>query len=98
MTKYTGLLIFALIVLASCEGGTTYTKSIDNRSSETITIGLYAYYGNNETNTINPSESKAIFWDDQMGSFVDDNYSCTQEIDSIVLAISKNKILKKDII
>ncbi len=86
-----------MILLTSCEGGTTFTKTIDNKSSETITVKLFTIYGINEPATINSNESKEIYWDDQMGSFVDDSYSCLQIIDSVELSITNNKVLIKDI-
>lgn len=91
------LSISASILFSSCEGGTTFTKSIDNRSTETIQVMLKSIYGNSEETTILPNESKQIFWDDQMGFFVDDSYTCTQLIDSIKLTITNNKVLTKDI-
>ena len=46
---------------------------------------------------INSNEAKEIYWNDQMGSFADENFSCTEMIDSVVLSISSNKKLTKDI-
>jgi len=40
---------------------------------------------------INSNEAKEIYWNDQMGSFADENFSCTEMIDSVVLSISSNK-------
>lgn len=45
-----------------------------------------------------PNNSKEIYWDDKLGSFVDDSYSCTQFIDSVALIITGNKVLIKDIL
>ena len=89
--------ITILFLLTSCEGGTTFTKTIDNNSSETITVKLFTIYGDYEPVTINTNGSKEIYWDDQMGSFVDDSYSCTQIIDSVELSITNNKVLIIDI-
>lgn len=91
------VLITVITILSSCEGGTTFTKSVDNNSSETITIKLHTIYGTNDAVTINPNESKQIYWDDQMGRFVDDAYTCTQFIDSVEISIINNKVLTKDI-
>jgi hypothetical protein len=86
-----------LIALSSCEGGTTFTKTIENKSSEEISFKMFTIYGSNNSYVINPNESKEVYWDDQMGAFVDASYSCTLEIDSVQLTISNGRILKKDI-
>jgi len=91
------VIIFVLVVFASCEGGTTYTKTIENKSSDTILLTIFSAYLNDQSFTINPNDSQEIYWDDQMGSFVGDSYSCTQEIDSMEITISNNKVLMKDI-
>ena len=90
-------LITLIISLISCEGGTTFTKTIDNETAESITIKLTTIYGSNEPVTIMSNESKAIFWDDQMGSFVDNSFTCTQIIDSVEITITNSKTLTKDI-
>lgn len=89
--------ISAIFILPSCEGGTTFTKSIDNRTSDTVRVKLHTIYDSKDEITINPNESKQIFWDDQMGSFVVDSYTCTQLIDSVEISITDNKVLTKDI-
>jgi hypothetical protein len=91
------IFITICIVLVSCEGGTTFIKTIDNRSSETIVITLFTAYGSNIADTIRANESKEIYWDDQMGRFVDDSYCCTEVIDSVEITITNNKTLIKDI-
>ena len=91
------LAITGIILLSSCEGGTTFIKKIDNRTDETISVKLHTIYGSNDETTINPNEIKQLFWDDQMGNFVDNSYTCTQFIDSIEIHISNNKVLTKDI-
>ena len=90
-------LITLIISLISCEGGTTFTKTIDNETAESITIKLTTIYGSNEPVTIMSNESKAIFWDDQMGSFVDNSFTCTKMIDSVEIKITNSKTLTKDI-
>ncbi len=90
-------LITLMILLTSCEGGTTFTKTIDNRSSESITVKLFTIYGSYESLTVNSNVSKEIYWNDQMGSFVDDSYTCTQIIDSVEITITNNKTLTKSI-
>ena len=86
-----------ITILSSCEGGTTFTKSIENRTTETIRVKLQTIYSSQDEITINPNESKQIFRDDQMGRFVDNSYMCTQLIDSVEISITNNKILTKDI-
>ena len=73
--------IISLFFWTSCEGGTFFTKTIDNKSSETITVKLFTIYGDNNTVMINSNEAKEIYWDDHIGSFVDENYNCTEMID-----------------
>lgn len=92
------VVMLILVVMTSCEGGTTFIKTIDNNSSDTITLKLYAAYFNDQSFTINPNVSQEIYWDDQMGSFVDEAYKCTQEIDSVEITISNNKVLIKNIL
>ena len=87
-----------LLLLFSCEGGTTFTKTIDNASSENMTIKLSTVYGHQEEISIHSMESKQIYWDDQMGRFVNDNYLCTESIDSIEITLTNNKTLVKDIL
>ena len=52
--------------------------------------------GATEPVTVKSNESKAIYWDDQMGSFVDDSYTCTQMIDSVEITITNSKTLTKE--
>lgn len=85
------------ILLISCEGGTTFTKTIDNRSSEDVIIELTTTFGGNDPVTVKAKESKQIYWNDQMGNFVDDSYNCTTLIDTVEVTISNNKSLVKDI-
>lgn len=88
----------AIITLYSCEGGTTFTKTISNTSSETLTVKAYTIYGKQNTVTIAPNEQKEIYWNDFMGRFVNDEYSCTNELDSIIINVSNDKTLMKDLL
>jgi hypothetical protein len=97
--KYT-IVFFALMAItlfSACEGGTTFSKRIENRSSETIKVKLFTVFGPADETTILPNESKQIFWYDKMGLFVDEAYTCVQLIDSIELEITNNYSLVKDI-
>jgi uncharacterized protein YcfL len=86
-----------MLMLHGCEGGTTFTKIFDNRSSETITIQVYSLHGNENPITIAPGVSKEIYWYDKMGLFAGDDYQCTDEIDSVKISITNDKTLTKDI-
>lgn len=86
-----------VFIMTACEGGTTFTKFVTNNSSEIVTLELFTVYGGSEEIAVNPSESKTVFWDDQVRTFTDDSYTCTNLIDSIHLSISNGKTLVKDI-
>jgi hypothetical protein len=90
-------LAFIVFFFTACEGGTTFTKYIDNKTSETITIKLFTNFGPSEEVTVNPNERKIIFWNDQERIFTDDSYTCTYLIDSIHVNISNGKTLLKNI-
>ena len=93
-----GLLYCATAVaLTSCEGGTTFTKTIDNQSSESVSLVLYTNFGDTKTTTVGPNSKTEVFWSDQMGNFVDNSFNCTTLIDSVTISISKGKQLTKDI-
>lgn len=99
--KNIALLLFVILIMsfiAGCEGGTTFTKKVENNTDNEITILLYTIYGPTESHIILPNESKVIYWDDQMGIFVGESYTCTQIIDSVDISISVNKALIKDIL
>lgn len=91
------VLVIGITLLFSCEGGTTYTKTVYNQSSETLSVTVHSMYGDDQVYTINSNESEQIYWDDQMGSFADDSYNCTQKFDSLSVTITNDKILGKDI-
>jgi len=90
-------LFCTLLILTCCEGGTTFAKTIYNKSQDTLIVKLYAFSGSLETVTINPNESELIYWDDQMGLFTDDSYDCTIELDSVFVTTTDNKNVKKDL-
>ena len=94
--KILGLLSIVILV-ASCEGGTTYTKTIRNNSTETLSINVYSLYTGTGPIQINPGESKEIFWHDNTGQFVGNEYRCTSELDSITVSVSNGKTLQKDL-
>lgn len=89
--------LILVFFLPSCEGGTTFTKNIENKSFETITVKIFAASITNLTVTLNPNETKQVFWDDQMGKFTDGSYTCTLFIDSFNVSITNGKTLIKDI-
>ena len=90
------LFVIALI-LSSCEGGTTFTKTIYNDSSEEIELTMYSYMVQTQHFTIKPKEAQQIYWNDEIGSFVDDSYTCTQSLDSVKITILSGNKLKKNI-
>jgi hypothetical protein len=92
--RYFLLIIF---LITACEGGTTFTKVINNKSSESITIVIYTRYGSTGEMVINAHEYKTVFTDEQNRSFVGDSFNCTSLIDSVDFNISNGKILIKDI-
>ena len=99
MIKYFYFIIAAsgLILLSSCEGGTTYSKTVKNKTSETLTIKFYSAYGGSEsTVSIEPNRNKDIWVDYQQGSFAGNSYNCTQEFDSVKVTVSNNKTLGID--
>lgn len=87
-----------LIFLSSCEGGTTYTKTIENNSSETLTVNGYSVYWGNNSIIVGSDKTKDIWIDSQLGSFVNDSYQCTQGIDSIEVDVTDNKTLVLDVL
>ncbi|MEE4176319.1 MAG: hypothetical protein V2I46_02295 [Bacteroides sp.] len=93
---YVFVAIALMLFLGSCEGGTTFTKTLDNRSSEDITVKLYTHFGESSPVTVNSNEKKEIYWDDRMGHFVDETYTCTQIIDSVAIRVTNDKVLVID--
>ena len=91
------VVLLVLLTLNACEGGTTYSKTVKNKSSETLTIKFYSAYGGSEsTVSIEPNRNKDIWVDYQQGSFAGNSYNCTQEFDSVKVAVSNNKTLGTD--
>lgn len=90
-------ILVIVVILTSCEGGTTFTKTIENKTSETITVKLFTTLGTQDPVSLSPNETKQVFWDDQMGRFTDNSYTCTTSIDSVQVSITNGKTLIKDI-
>ncbi len=86
------------LVLVSCEGGTTFTKEIVNQSTATIEVEVFLLSREGESYVINPGDSAQVYWDDYLGRFVDETYTCTNELDSIVLSTSDGRELVKNIL
>lgn len=91
-------LILAAFFMFSCKGGTTFTKIIDNKSTETVTIKTFTTIYGEQNHIIKPNEAKTIYLYDKERGFVDDTYSCIEEFDSIEFSLSNNKTLVKDIL
>lgn len=83
--------------LTACEDETTFTKYLDNKSSETISIKLFTYCGPSKEVTVNLTERKIIFWDHQESTFTDDSFTCTDLLDSTQVNIINGKTLLKNI-
>lgn len=100
MNKIIQLFLGCAIVLsmASCEGGTTFTKSINNTSSETLSVIAHASDGTRLGEVaILPGDEKQVYWNDKQGEFATENYSCTEELDSINVSVSNGKVLILDL-
>jgi len=99
MTRSIHLLgiVFLIVFLISCEGGTTFTKTIQNNTPYTITLNVYSVLNGTSISTIPALAYEEFYWDDQERRFVDDSYSCTQEFDSLIVSISDDKTLLKDV-
>ncbi|MEZ4982242.1 MAG: hypothetical protein R2769_11785 [Saprospiraceae bacterium] len=98
MMKNPFLFVFVgSLFLLSCEGGTTFTKEIINNSEDTLKVSIYSLLGSPQEFRILPGASEIVFWNDRLGSFVDETYNCLEEIDSFKVIVSGNKILEKDL-
>ena len=96
------IIINLAVLLVSCEGGTTFTKSIKNNSTETFDVTLYlssTYSVQTSTSTyeIKPGETREMFWNDWERRFVNDMYDCTQEIDSFSFNIFSESTISVDL-
>lgn len=85
------------IFLAGCEGGTTFTKTIDNRTADTIAIRIWTYFGNTDTLLVEPETMREVYWNDLMGRFTDESYNCLEMVDSIYIDVMGPRELIKDI-
>lgn len=88
---------FATVLLSGCEGGTTYTKTVDNRSTDTIAIQIWTYFGNTDTLMVAPETIREVYWNDLMGQFTDETYDCLEMVDSIYIDVLGPRELTKDI-
>ncbi len=95
----TSILITVILTIMSCEGGTTFTKIVENNSSETIALKVYInIFSEAQDIEIEPNQSKTIFVFDNERGFADSEYDCASEIDSIRVTTTNGKILTKDIL
>ena len=90
------LLILLTVTLASCEGGTTFTKKIENQSEDTLTVFIYSYADQKGPLSVPPGTAREIFWSDRMGMFVGEDYTCTDEIDSLAILVEGGKMITFD--
>lgn len=94
------LMIAALaitLMMVSCEGGTTFTKTVENNTSEYITVKLFANADSSDAVILKPKETKLVYTYVQKGMFTGKSYTCAQIIDSVHWEITNNKTLNKDI-
>ncbi len=91
--------VLSIAFLYACEGGTTFTKTINNQSSDTISFKLFHARTDKfvETRTICPNQSAEIYNDYRERKFVGDSYECIEEYDTIKPKVFSGKSLKKDI-
>ncbi len=94
---YTSLFLGLMLTLFSCEGGTTFTNDVENRTTETIEITTYVNLGSSQSFTIEPNTTENIYTDDITGLFVGEVYDCVAQFDSILVSVGNNKMLVKDI-
>jgi len=94
--RFAPILFFALI---SCEGGTTYTKSIQNDSSETLNVTTFSYYlGQQGFDGIQSGETREVYFIDLERQFSGPNYNCTEDVDSISVLTNSGKTLVQNIL
>jgi hypothetical protein len=63
-----------------------------------LTVKLFTTYGVRDPVTVPAGESTEIFWDDQVGFFVDDSHTCTEFIDSVQVTVTNGRTLAKDLL
>lgn len=103
MNKLSTLFTYCIAIslfFCSCEGSTTFTKTIVNNSSETLTVTAFSSTNTSNilgTITIIPNDQKQVYWDNQQGKTTTANYSCIEELDSIVVSVSNNRTLTLDL-
>jgi hypothetical protein len=95
-------ILFALCLTASllsCEGGTTFTKTLVNRSDVAVTLRttetIAAF---TDSFTVQPQTSQTIYFSDRMGLFVTDLYPCLSEFDSLFVELPDTLVLLKNIL
>ncbi len=93
--KYAFLIM--IISFMSCEGGTTFTKTIYNNSDESMDITVFTNLNDSRTHTIPAQSETQIYFSDRIGFFVDETYTCLDEIDSIQVIMTNGKTLDLDI-
>lgn len=89
------LIIGISFLLHGCEGGTTFTKSIQNLTNEPFQL-IVRMENSTDTFQIDAMEELQFYWADQMGYFTDDSYTCLQEIDTISLQLIQGGLVLID--
>lgn len=95
-----GLSVLVAVVLVSCKGSTSYTKYIDNKSDQELTVTIYGgdLYASQRVHTIPAGERKSIFIDVEDGAETALG-DCLAYFDSLVVTYVPDSVatkIKKD--
>lgn len=83
--------------MTACEGETTYTKTITNNNTDTVSMSIYSQWEYMEDSIfLLPKTSKIIYISSNLGG-TDTPMLCTTEFDSIFVSVSGDKVLKINI-
>ena len=88
----------ALVLLIGCEGGTTFSNTLDNQSDSDLLVIVHTNSGFIDTISLNRHSSQYIYWDDQMGRFVPDSliYECSSPFASLSILDSSFSVIAKN--
>jgi hypothetical protein len=95
--KYKLIISLPLALLMGCEGGTTFTNSLDNQSDSDLLVIIHTNTGFIDTVSLHKHSSQTIYWTDEIGRFVPDStiYSCASPFTSLsILDLSFSEIAK----
>ena len=82
----------------SCEGGTTFSNTLDNQSDSDLLVIVHTNSGFIDTISLNRHSFQYIYWDDQMGRFVPDSliYECSSPFTSLSILDSSFSVIAKN--